>query len=206
MSLELPRIYPITDTTVSPLTHAEQLKLLIEGGAKFVQLREKTASPREFYLAARESLAIAGERNVRIIINDRVDIAFALKADGVHLGQQDLLPRFARKLLGNDMIIGYSTHSVEQAIEAVKMPIDYVAIGPVYDTQTKKNPADAVGIEGVKRVRDAIGDFPLVAIGGINLENAADVFRAGADSIAVVSALISDAGKIVGKMKQFNEL
>lgn len=206
MSLKLPRIYPITDTSVSTLTHAEQLKLLIEGGAKFVQIREKTASPREFYFAARECLAIAGEKDVRVIINDRADIAFALKADGVHLGQEDLLPRYARKLLGKSAVIGYSTHSVEQAIEAVKMPIDYLAIGPVFATRTKKNPDAVVGLEGIRRVREATGDFPLVAIGGIGLENAESVFAAGADSVAVVSGLISGTKNIAERMRRFAEL
>jgi thiamine-phosphate pyrophosphorylase len=206
MSFKLPRIYPITDTSVSKLSHAEQLKLLIEGGANFVQLREKRSAPREFYFAAREALAVARENGVRLIINDRADIAFAIKADGVHLGQTDLLPRHARKLLGKDAIIGYSTHSIEQAIEAVKMPVDYVAVGPIFSTQTKKNPDPVIGLEGIRRVREAVGDFPLVAIGGITLENAAKVFKAGADSIAVIGDLVSDAKQITERMKRFARL
>lgn len=206
MSFKLPRIYPITDTSISSLTHAEQLKLLIEGGAKFAQLREKKASSRELYFAAREALAIAGEKDVKVIINDRADIAFALKADGVHLGQDDLPPRFARKLLGKNAIIGYSTHNIEQAVEAVKMPVDYIAIGPIFATQTKENSDPVVGLEGIRGVREAIGDFPLVAIGGITLENAKAVFEAGADSIAIVGGLLSDPEKITERMKQFLEL
>jgi thiamine-phosphate pyrophosphorylase len=206
MSFKLPRIYPITDSSVSELSHAAQLRLLIEGGAEFVQLREKHAAPREFYFAAREALAVARENGVRLIINDRADIAFAIKADGVHLGQEDLLPRHARKLLGSEAIIGYSTHSIEQAIEAVKMPIDYVAVGPIFSTKTKKNPDPVIGLEGIRRIREAVGDFPLVAIGGITLENAAKVFKAGADSIAVIGDLISDAEQITKRMKRFARL
>jgi thiamine-phosphate pyrophosphorylase len=209
MSFKLPRVYPITDTSLSPLSHAEQVKLLIEGGAKFIQLREKKAPARAFYTAAREALAVAGEKNVRIVINDRADVAFALQAEGLHLGQDDLPPRAARKLLGRNVIIGFSTHNTEQAVAALKMPIDYIAIGPVFPTGTKENPDPVVGLEGVRRVREAIGDFPLVAIGGITLENAPEVFAAGADSIALIGALtagISDAREITERMKRFAAL
>ena len=205
MPFALPKIYPITDVSISKLSHVEQFKRLVEGGATFVQLREKNASPREFYESAREVLALAEGRNVRIIINDRADIAFALKT-GVHLGQDDLPPRAARKLLGNNAIIGFSTHSVEQAIEAVKLPVDYIAIGPVFATKTKENPEQTVGLEGVERVREAVGDFPLVAIGGITLENAADVFGAGAGCVAVIGDLAGEPDRIAEKMKRFLRL
>ncbi|HEX8370253.1 MAG TPA: thiamine phosphate synthase [Pyrinomonadaceae bacterium] len=203
MPFTLPKIYPITDASISKLSHAEQFKRLSEGGAGVIQLREKNASPREFYEAAREVLALAGERTIKIIINDRADIAFALKAGGVHLGQDDLPPPAARKLLGKNAVIGFSTHSVEQAIEAVKLPIDYIAIGPVFATKTKQNPEKTVGLEGVERVRKAVGDFPLVAIGGITLKNAGDVLTAGADSVAIIGDLLYESDKIIEKMKRF---
>jgi thiamine-phosphate pyrophosphorylase len=109
LNLELPKIYPITDVRLSGLSHAEQVKRLIDGGARFIQLREKHASPKDFYESASEALKIARENRVKIVINDRVDIALALKADGVHLGQDDLPPAEARKILGEKAIIGRKT-------------------------------------------------------------------------------------------------
>lgn len=195
------KIYPITDTRITNLSHAEQVKLLIEGGARFIQLREKFLSPGDFFPQAEEAISVAREHNVKIIINDRVDIALALKADGVHLGQDDLPPEKAREILGENAIIGFSTHSVEQAIEAVKLPIDYVAIGPVFATKTKENPDAIVGIEGVRQVRNAIGEFPLVAIGGITSENFREVFKAGANSLAIISEILSPPENISEKLK-----
>ncbi len=200
------KIYPITDTRITKLSHAEQVLKLIEGGARLIQLREKRALPRSFYEDARKAVVIARAERVKIIINDRVDIALALKADGVHLGQDDLPPDEARRILGDEAIIGFSTHNLEQAFEAVKLPIDYLAIGPVFPTKTKENPDETVGLEGVKVVREAIGDFPLVAIGGITIENFRDVLRAGAGSVAVIGNLLSEPDKIGEKMKKFVEL
>jgi len=203
MKFPLPKIYPITDTRIAKLSHAEQVERLIEGGAEIIQLREKYSSPKDFYEFAKEALKQARQHQVRIIINDRVDVALALKADGVHLGQDDLPPEHARKILGEKAIIGFSTHNLEQAVRAARLPIDYLAIGPVFATRTKENPENVVGIEGVKIVRKAVGDFPLVAIGGITLENFREVLHSGADSAAVVSNLISDGDKIIEKMKEF---
>jgi thiamine-phosphate pyrophosphorylase len=196
LNFELPKIYPITDARLSKISHAAQVEKLIKGGAQFIQLREKRASPLEFYKSAESALKLARTRSVKIIINDRVDIALALKADGVHLGQDDLPPAEARKILGDKAIIGFSTHNVEQAIKAVQLPIDYLAIGPIFATKTKENPDVIVGLEGLRKTREATGNFPLVAIGGINSENLREVYKAGADSAAIISSLISDAGKI----------
>ena len=203
MNFNLPKIYPITDTRTAKLSHTEQVEKLIEGGAEIIQLREKHASPKDFYEFAKEALKRARQHKVKIIINDRVDIALALKADGVHLGQDDLPPEHARKILGEKAIIGFSTHNLEQAVRAVQLPIDYLAIGPVFATRTKENSENVVGIEGIKNVREAIGGFPLVAIGGITFENFREVLQSGADSVAVVSHLMSNADKITEKMKQF---
>ncbi len=203
MNFNLPKIYPITDTRIAKLSHAEQVEKLIEGGAEIIQLREKYASPKDFYEFVKEALKLARRHKVKIIINDRVDIALALKADGVHLGQDDLPPEYARKILGEKAIIGFSTHNLEQAARAARLPINYLAIGPVFATRTKENPENVVGIEGIKNAREAVGDFPLVAIGGITLKNFQEVLQTGADSVAVVSNLMSDANKIILKMKQF---
>lgn len=185
----LPQLYPITDTQISGLSHAEQVALFAERGAAVVQLREKRATAFEFYEQARAALAIACKRGVQLIINDRVDIALAVGAAGVHLGQDDLPPAAARRLLGDDAVIGYSTHSVSEAQKACRLPIDYLAIGPIFATTTKANPDPVVGLAGIAAVRKAIGDLPLVAIGGITPANAPDVLAAGADSVAMISAL-----------------
>jgi thiamine-phosphate pyrophosphorylase len=194
--VQLPRIYPITDRILSGLSHAAQVEQLIAGGAAFIQLREKHASPRDFYDDAKLAIEIARAKRVNIIINDRVDIALALDANGVHLGQDDLPPEHARKLLGEKAMIGFSTHSVSQAIAAISLPVNYIAIGPVYGTTTKENPDAAVGLEGIKAVRQSIGDFPLVAIGGIKNANLSDVLAAGADSAAIISDLFRDQDNI----------
>ena len=201
----LPKIYPITDTRLTKLSHAEQVKILIEGGARFIQLREKYLSLREFYAQAEEAVNFARKRGAKIIINDRVDLALVLKADGVHLGQDDLPPEKAREILGEKAIIGFSTHSVAQAVNATKLPIDYIATGPVFATKTKENPDQVVGIEGVKRVRKAIGNFPLVAIGGINSRNFREVLASGANSLAIISEILSSPEKIIENLKEFSD-
>ena len=203
MKLNLPKIYPITDRRLTGLSHAEQVEKLIDGGAKLIQLREKRASSKDFYDDAKSAIEIARRTDVKIIINDRVDMALALRADGVHLGQDDLPPAKARKILGENAFIGFSTHSVRQAVEAVKLPVDYVAVGPVFATQTKENPDEIVGIEGVRRVREAIGDFPLVAIGGINSQNFREVFEAGADSLAVIKSVLFPSEGIKENLQAF---
>lgn len=186
----LPLVYPITDTKISGLSHADQVAKLGDAGATFVQLREKNRQARDFYNEAKAALTIARQRGIQLIINDRADVALALGASGVHLGQDDLPPDAARKLLGDQFIIGYSTHNVAQAIAAASLPVDYVAIGPIFETGTKANPDPTVGLDGLRTVRDAIGQTPLVAIGGITLENGPSVIEAGADSVAVISALV----------------
>ncbi|MCA1623656.1 MAG: thiamine phosphate synthase [Acidobacteria bacterium] len=200
----LPEIYPITDTRITNLSHAEQVKRLINGGAETIQLREKYAAPKDFFADAQEALKIARKNNVKIIINDRVDIAIALGADGVHLGQDDLPPEQARKILGEKAIIGFSTHNLKQVIEGIKLPVDYLAIGPIFATKTKENPENIVGIETLKKVREGIGSFPLVAIGGITSENFREVLAAGAGSVALINDLLSEANKITQKMIKFS--
>jgi thiamine-phosphate pyrophosphorylase len=204
--LVLPRIYPITDRNISGLSHIRQVELLLDGGASFIQLREKAHTPLEFFQDATAALAIAKSRNAIIIINDRADIALALKANGVHLGQDDLPPEAARRMLGDDAIIGFSTHNLEQAREAIQLPVDYIAFGPVFATSTKQNPDAIVGLEMLRRVRDIVVDHPLVGIGGITLENAEEVLNAGADSVAVISAILRDPARITEQMAVFTAL
>lgn len=166
-----------------------------------IQLRDKTAEAGEFYAHAIEAIQYAHARGVTIIVNDRVDIALAAGADGVHLGQDDLPPAEARRILGRKAIIGFSTHSVEQAKTALHLPIDYIAIGPIFATSTKSNPDPTVGLEGLRVVRSSIGTFPLVAIGGIDGINARSAFDAGADSVAMISDLLAKPQEIADRLR-----
>lgn len=197
---QLPAIYPITDRRLSGLSHLETVERLVAGGATLIQLREKTNDARAFYEAVAAAIAYARPRDVKILVNDRVDVALAAGADGVHLGQDDLPPAAARQILGNDAIIGFSTHSVAQAIEAEHFPVDYIAIGPVFTTTTKENPDPVVGLEGVRGVRAQITK-PLVAIGGITGATMNDVFAAGADSVALISELFPASGDIAERFQ-----
>ncbi len=191
-----PQIYPLTDIALSGLSHAEQVERLCDGGATLIQLREKNLLTREFYWQASAALTVARQRGARVIVNDRVDIALALGADGVHLGQDDLPPEAARRLLGEPAIIGLSTHNAEQAREAVKLPLNYIAVGPIFSTRTKADPSPEVGLDGLRAVRQIVGSLPLVAIGGITEFNAQEVIEAGANAVALVSALLSDPNQI----------
>lgn len=202
MRIKLPKLYPITDARLTGLSHAEQVRRLGAGGATFLQLREKHLTPRQFYLEAEAALRAARAFGVRLLINDRVDIALALSADGVHLGQDDLPPVAAREILGEGAIIGFSTHTVEQATEAARLPIDYLAIGPIFPTLSKENPDPVVGLEGLRRVRDVTGNIPLVAIGGIHPENIVEVLAAGADCVAVINLLLNPAAEIERRTRE----
>jgi thiamine-phosphate pyrophosphorylase len=192
----LPRVYALTDVRLSGLSHAEQVELLSRGGASLVQLREKQQPALEFYEQAKAAVAVALRSGVQLIINDRVDVALAVGATGVHLGQDDIPPDAARKLLGQGAIVGYSTHNIDQARAALKLPIDYLAIGPIFQTATKTDTSPVLGLEGLRAVRKEIGRFPLVAIGGIAHANARAVIEAGADSVAVISAVLSQPDRI----------
>lgn len=204
MTFELPKLYPITDRSLSGLSHAGQVARLCEGGARLVQLREKHLSPREFYAEVLEAVRVARACGAKVVVNDRVDVALAAGADGVHVGQDDVPPEAVRALLGAGKIVGFSTHSVGQAAEAARLPVDYVAIGPVFDTSSKENPDPVVGLEGVRRVRAAVGNaVKLVAIGGITAETAPSVLEAGADSVALIGALLntSDPAEITRRAR-----
>jgi thiamine-phosphate pyrophosphorylase len=207
--MNLPKLYAITDVRLSGLSHAAQVARLCEGGASLIQLREKHLSPREFYREAEDALRVAREQGARLVINDRADIALAVGADGVHLGQDDLRPDAARALLGDAAIIGFSTHDLSQVAEAARMPLDYIAFGPVFATSSKERPEPLVGLEGLRRAREAVGAaIPLVAIGGITRENARSVLDAGADSLALISVLLStgDPSLITHRTREFLSL
>src|SRR5438067_2526938 len=206
MSLTLPTIYPITDTTISGLSHRDQVKQLIEGGATLIQLREKRASPREFFQNAREALSIARSAAVKLIINDRVDIALAIGADGVHLGQTDMPVEAARRLLGDQAIIGCSTHNVNQVQEAVRRSVDYLAFGPIFPTASKENPDPIVGLAELAQVKTLVGSLPLVAIGGIGTGAIREVLRSGPDSVAVISAVLNGPNATAEDLRNLQSL
>ena len=200
------KVYPITSVGLTKLSHAEQVIRLIEGGATLIQLREKELSPREFFLQAQAAIAVARPQGVRIIINDRVDIALAVGADGVHLGQHDMPPHAARSIMGAEALIGFSTHNPAQAMSASQLPIDYLAIGPIFPSSSKADPDPVVGLAGLKEVRSQVGDFPIVAIGGISAENVEDVFKEGADCAAVLGAVLADPANIASNMERLISL
>jgi thiamine-phosphate pyrophosphorylase len=211
--LSIPKLYAITDRDLSNCTHAEIVAQMLAGGARLIQLRDKEASARELLDAARECLPLTRAAGARLIINDRVDVALTADADGVHLGQDDLTVAEAREMLGADKLIGISTHTPDQFLDALTTSADYIAIGPIYATTTKENPSPVVGLD---LLRDAKGlaDRPLVAIGGINHERAPEVIAAGADSVAVIAALypwpevmdLTSKPDITGSVRRFVEL
>lgn len=206
LNFQLPKIYPITDRRLSGLSHAEQVRRLVDGGARLVQLREKHLPSKLFYEEAVEAIKIARAANVRIVVNDRVDIALMAGADGVHLGQDDLPPSEARKILGPGAIIGYSTHSLEQALAAAREPVDYIAAGPVFATSSKADHDPAIGLDGLRLIREAASGLPLVAIGSITADRLRQVLDAGADATAVIGAAVSDASRITERMKELTAL
>lgn len=185
---ELPKLYPITDCQLSNCVHEEIVRMMLAGGAAFIQLRDKEASAKELLDAARKCLPLTRAAGAKLIINDRVDVALTADADGVHLGQDDLSVEEAREILGEEKIIGVSTHSLDQFRAALETSANYVAVGPVFPTKTKEDPAPVVGLELVTEAKK-LADRPLVAIGGITVERTPEVIAAGADSVAVISAL-----------------
>jgi thiamine-phosphate pyrophosphorylase len=205
VSITLPRIYPITDVRLAGLSHAAQVKELINGGATLIQLREKYLPAATFYEDAASALRIARAAGVKIIINDRADLALALGADGVHLGQEDLPVEAARRLLGPQAIIGFSTHTIEQAKAALTLPLDYLAYGPIYGTSTKTNPDPTVGPEQLRQVRN-LTSLPLIAIGGIDSRTVPEVLATGADSAAVISAVLAPPDTIGQNLKNMINL
>ena len=184
-------LYLVTDRTLSlGRSTVEVVRAAIRGGVSCVQLREKGCSTREFMDEARLLKALLAGTGVPLFINDRLDVALAAGADGVHLGQNDLPIADARRLVGNRMIIGISAESVADAIRAEAEGADYIGASPVFTTPTKTDTAPPLGLDGLRAIRRAV-QLPLVAIGGIDANNAAQVLRAGADGLAVVSAIVS---------------
>jgi thiamine-phosphate pyrophosphorylase len=185
------RLYLVTDRSLSKGRDMEWLvEEAVKGGVTMVQLREKDCSTREFIELAirlKQRLLPCG---VPLIINDRLDVALAADADGLHIGQSDMPYEMARRLLGKNKIIGLSVENLEQARQANRLDVDYIGISPVFSTPTKTNTSLPFGLEGIREVM-SFTKHPAVAIGGINLSNTVEIMQAGADGIAVVSAICS---------------
>ncbi len=182
-------LYLVTDRALCAHRTVEEVVLMaLRGGAACIQLREKDASTRDFVEEALRIKTIMAPFPASLIINDRIDVALAVGADGVHIGQRDMPCEIARKLLGSGAIIGLSVETWEDVERAEALDVDYLGVSPVFMTPTKTDTKSHWGLEGLSRIRDATRR-PLIAIGGINASNAKDAIRAGADSIAVVSAI-----------------
>lgn len=197
-------LYAVTDRTwVKDTTLMDQVKEALEGGITFLQLREKHLSKEEFIKEAREMKELSKEYKVPFVINDNIEVALAVDADGVHIGQDDMSVEEARKLLGEDKIIGVSAHNVEEAIKAQKGGADYLGVGAVCATSTKKD-ANVVSKEEIKKICHTV-EIPVVAIGGIKKENIKTLEGADVDGVAVVSAIFA-AKDIKKDTKQLRSL
>lgn len=186
-------VYLVTEAGLAgDRTTTDVVRDAIAGGVDVIQLREKTASARDRYDLGRNLRALTREAGVDLVVNDRVDIARAIDADGVHLGDDDLPVEAARAQLGDETVVGRSVSTVEGARDAERAGADYLGVGAVYRTGTKDTDPDqtAVGLDRVRAIREAVS-IPLVGIGGVDAENAADVVAAGADGVAVVSAIMA---------------
>jgi thiamine-phosphate pyrophosphorylase len=188
MNLDL---YVVTDEKIGGgRSHTVIAQRAIAGGADVIQLRDKTSSPLELLRAARDLRTITRKSGMLFIINDRLDVAIACEADGVHLGQDDLPVSTARQLSPPGFLIGVSVGTVQEAMDAEQEGADYLALSPVFPTGSKDDAGPGHGLDRLREIRRAVS-IPLIAIGGINRQNAGDVIAAGADGIAVVSAVVA---------------
>jgi thiamine-phosphate pyrophosphorylase len=204
MRLVLPRLYVILDAALLKTPEIDCAKSLVDAGVCLVQYRNKRATARELFESSRELAAFFKPHQVRFIVNDRADVAALTDADGVHVGQEDLGVAEARAVIGAGKWVGVSTHNEQQVVEAAGSSADYVAVGPIFATGSKMNPDPVVGVGLVRRAR-AMTEKPIVAIGGITVERAAEVLEAGADSVAVISDILAaeDVGR---RAREFVEL
>ena len=188
--LVLPRLYVILDASLLKESETECAAKLVAAGVRLLQYRNKEASARELLEKSRAIAELVCPQGVMFFVNDRPDVAYLAGADGVHVGQHDLGADAARMVIGKDKLVGVSTHNLEQFSAAAATSADYIAVGPVFETRTKANADPIVGVELVRRAR-TMTDTPIVAIGGITMERAAAVIEAGADSVAVISGILS---------------
>ena len=197
-------LYLVTDRGLAQgRSTLDIVKAAVRGGVTCVQLREKECSTLEFIEQALSIKDYLSARGIPLFINDRLDVAQAVKADGIHLGQTDMPLDMARAIVGDSMIIGISAESLADAVEADKGGADYLGVSPIYATPTKTDTAPPLGLERLRQIRTTV-KIPLVGIGGLNRDNAAEVIRNGADGVAVVSAIVSaeDPEAAAGELNQ----
>jgi thiamine-phosphate pyrophosphorylase len=194
--------YFITDSNLSRAGNVSDVKQAEACGVRVVQYRNKNAETLEMYKEALQLREICC--NAAFLINDRIDIAVAVDADGVHLGQSDMPYRAARKMLGPDKIIGITVHNLSEALEAQVLGADYLGVSPIFSTKTKADAGKAAGIVLIEEIRERV-DIPLIAIGGINLANAPEVVRAGADGVCAISAVVAKEN-VSEEIRKFQEL
>jgi len=200
----LPRFYPILDTEVAlrrgidPVSAAQQI---MDAGARILQFRHKGFLSREAFAWLERIAELAQATGAILVVNDRADLA-KLSSAALHLGQDDLLPSVARRVVGSDAMVGFSTHNESQLLAACTEPVDYLALGPIFGTVTKENPDPTVGPDELRRLRP-LSPFPLVAIGGITRANARQVLEAGADSVAVIGDLFPQDGNVRARTEEW---
>jgi len=187
-------LYVITDAKLSRgRSHLEVAQAAIKGGASLIQFRDKEMTTRQLVETAGKIKELTDEADIPLIINDRLDVALAVDADGVHVGQDDMPAALARQLIGPHKILGVSASTVEEALQAEREGADYVSASPVFTTPTKPDAPPPTGLEGLRAIGEAV-NLPVIAIGGINEENVAEVMEAGAQGVAVISAVVSAPG------------
>lgn len=196
-------LYAIT-TEMPGRSHLDIAKAAIEGGAKFIQYRDKLSTNRRMYEIARSLRRMTEEAGVKLIINDRVDLVLAVGADGVHLGDDDFPLKLTREMLGPEYIIGISATSIDEAVVAYRDGADYIGVGPVYHTDSKKCSVPPIGVEGIAEIKIMVANMPIVAIGGICIDNIDEVMAIKPDGIAVISA-ISAAANMAKAARTLNE-
>ena len=204
MRLVLPRLYVILDAALLKIPAKECAKNLVDAGVRLIQYRNKRASGRELFETSRELAEYLNPIGVQFIVNDRADVAVLAGARGVHVGQDDLGVEQARRVMGEGKWVGISTHNARQFRSALETSADYIAVGPVFATRSKENPDPVVGVGFVRETR-AMTDRPVVAIGGITLERAAEVIEAGADSVAIISDILG-AENIGNRAREYVDL
>jgi len=189
MRLVLPRLYVILDAALLTVPETECAQKLADAGVRLLQYRNKSASSRQLFESSRRLASQLGPQGFTFVVNDRADVTSVVKAAGVHVGQDDLSVEAARRVIGTEKFVGVSTHNLAQFELSAATSADYIAVGPVFATSTKANPDPVVGVDFIRRVR-VLTTKPIVAIGGITLARAAEVIRAGADSVAVASDIL----------------
>jgi thiamine-phosphate pyrophosphorylase len=203
-------LYFITDSVLTRKTVLEDVEAAIRGGVKIIQYREKKAAAKQMVEEAVRIRDACRERGVIFLVNDRVDVAIAVDADGVHLGRDDMPYQEARKMLGDRKIIGLTAHNVEEAVEAERAGADYIGLSPIFRTDTKKDAGEPAGLKLIRDVKGKI-NIPFFPIGGINQENLKDVLEAGARGACMISAIVAkddvegEVKKVIGVIRGFRK-